>query len=182
MDTNSIQPAEKNELAVADDSLTLEKWFLNLTALGVWQVSLVGSCLVTGVLAFLVGTAFDSNSTLRCVIQTALTSWCVSVFVWTLLSRFQWPTGVRFILSFWSSILVGVLALQPMFVMSDAQGATSMLAILTNRSFLMTFLMPSVAIGLCSLVPFIYRESLNNKYALLSGSEITLLEKRDDME
>lgn len=183
MDTNSIQPITENQTksVIATDSVSFEAWFCRLPALGVWQISFLGSCILSGVLAFGVGTAFDSNSTMRCLIQSAFMSWCLSVFIWSILSRFKWPTAVRFILAFWSSIVVGLLAIQPMFSNAYFQ-SPSILAILMSKAFLATFVMPSIVIGLSSLLPFVYRENLEKKNALLSGSSKILLEKSDGRE
>lgn len=150
--------AEKNELAIAEQSLEFEHYFGKLIALGVWQLSLVGCGLFTVILALILALIINTTSSFLCVIAVGMQSWIASFLVWVLLSRFRWPVALRLIFSLWVSVF---LAIKPVFDLAFGTDFASFWPSLVSFFTITTFILPALATGTVALLPYIYREHLD---------------------
>lgn len=167
--------AGKNELATADDSLSFEKWFLDLTALGIWQLSLVSYLLLMAVPTIVLGIIFDPNCAFfGTALSSGFVAWIGSVAVWLLLAQFRWPVCLRLIIALWVSVY---LALQPWIETVMHIDLGCVLMILIHPVVVMPTVLPALAASFVALLPYVYREKLNNSKPLQGSAN--LIEKKN---
>lgn len=158
--------AGKGELATADNSLGLEKYFRELIALGVWQLSLVSCGLFTVILALILALIIDTTSSFLCVIAVGMQSWIASFVVWVVLSQFRWPVALRLIFALWLSVY---LAIKPVYDLALGTDFASFWPMLGSFFTITTFILPALATGTVALLPYVCREHLNRKEIARDG-------------
>lgn len=185
MDTNSIQPIEKNDV-VRNDALTdinvgsglssFGRYFLSITnVFGILPVSLTLAFLATGLGLALPRFSFFGWSIVWAYGMSGLISAIVSIVVWTLMKSFELPRLVRLSISIWTPSIVGLSAMLPMISLVSWE------KIFSNVVFL-DFMIPSIAGGIIALLPYFYRDYLESKNLGAISSHKLLEVNSDDRE